>query len=363
MSNFFRLPDNLADLPPPAAERLEVARRAVLDWLMAHDYELLIPPLAEYAESLSADDKDLQLDIFQMTDTLSGRTLGIRADHTPQIARFDAFAGGDKNAVRRLCYCGPALRTRPPQPWKQREVMQIGAEIFNAPVPAGDWEVVRLAVGALLAAGMKNIAIDLGHAGVLGRLLHDFSAEARAAVCRHLARQDSAAVSAKAGEVAIKLNALARLHGGCDVIAEARALLPECADLFAELMFVADKLRCENFDVGINFSEVGGYGYHTGVVFSLHGDNFIAARGGRYDRPDFRAAAGFSMDLREIVEHLPPLSLPAPISCPLDDSPAWRAAVEALRQQKRRLRFVLNTADAVPPILEKHGDEWKVRES
>jgi ATP phosphoribosyltransferase regulatory subunit len=361
-----RLPDNFSDLPPAAAAQLEKARRAVLDWLATHNYALFIPSLAEYAESLTADDENLQLDIFKMTDTLSGRTLGIRADHTPQIARFDAFTYDNNNGVQRLCYCGPALRTRPPQPWKQREIMQIGAEIFNASTPQADWEIAYLAIGALRVAGMTNIAVELGHIGVLHQLLSDIpelSNSSRATLCCHIARQDAAAVQAVAGTQATNIMALAQISGGIEAIAHARTLLPAATSLLDELEYVAELLIREGADVGINFGEIGGYGYHTGVVFSLHGDNFVAARGGRYDRIGFRPAAGFSMDLREIVEHLPALVANTVVNCPLvADDDSWLAAVSILRQE-RHLRFVHTDEKTPPPVLEKCNGVWKVRET
>ena len=364
MSDFLRLPDHLSDLSPPAAGRLEHLRRIVLDYLLAHDYQLHLPALAEHVEVLAAGDENLELDIFKMTDTLSGRTLGIRADHTPQIARFDAATGG---APRRLCYCGPALRTRPPQPWKQREIMQIGGEIFDLPPPAADWEIIRLAVGALRAAGIDDIAIDLGHAGLLHSLLGDSqSAAQRAALCRRLERRDTAMLQEKTattGHLLRLLNAT-----GESAIAQARAIATEAgigADMLAPLSFVFQQLRAEGFDVRVDFSEIGGYGYHTGIVFAIYGRDFIAARGGRYDRPGFRPAVGFSMDLREITAHLPPLPPPPPpVACPLaTDDKTWFAAIENLYRQNRRLCFAAAASTPSPPVLEKHGDLWQVRET
>lgn len=364
MTKFFRLPDHISDLPPPAAARLECARRAALDCLLAHDYALHIPALAEYADTLSAGDETLQLDIFKMTDTISGRTLGIRADHTPQTARFDAARGGD--APRRLCYCGPALRTRPPQPWKCREIMQLGAEIFNLPSPAAEWEIIRLAAMATAAAGIDDIAIDIGHAGIINLLLGDFAPARRATLCRHISRHDIAVLQEKAGAAAPPLIALLQAE---DAPQDARKIIAaaglDAGAMFDELEEIVAMLRAEGFDVKINFGEIGGYGYHTGVVFSIYADTFVAARGGRYDRPEFRPAVGFSMDLREIVEHLPPAkSPPAAVAChPQTQDPAWRAAVATLRAQNRRLRFAAANETLPPPLLEKIDGAWKVRES
>lgn len=363
MTKFFRLPDNLSDLPPPVAARIESARRGALDFLRAHDYALHTPALAEYADALGAEDEELSRDIFKMTDTLSGQTLGIRADHTPQTARFDAALGGD--APRRLCYCGPALRTRPPQPWKEREIMQLGAEIFNMPPPLAEWEIMHLAAGALAAAGVSDIAADIGHAGILNLLLEKCPPEKRASLHRHISRRDIAVLYEQAGDAAGPLATLLDDAEG----AKSRQIIAAAGGgkMLDELDEIAAMLRAENADIHINFAETGGYGYHTGAVFRLYGESFVAARGGRYDRPQFRPAAGFSVNLREIAAHLPPADsetavAPPPVACrPQPQDPEWRAAVAALRKQNRRLRFV--AADAPPPVLEKTGDKWQVRDS
>ena len=357
MTKFFRLPDHISDLSPPAAARLENARRTTLDFLCAHDYALYMPALAEYAENLAAEDEDLQLDIFKMTDTMSGRILGIRADHTPQTARFDAVLGGD--SPRRLCYCGPALRTRPPQPWKGREIMQLGAEIFNLPPPMAEWEVIRLAAGALKSAGVAEIAADIGHAGIINLLLAQFPPARRAVLYRHIARRDIAVLCEQAGDAARPLAMLLDNPGST----QSRQIVINAGGekMLNELDEVAEMLRAEDLDININFGEIGGYGYHTGMVFSMYGSDFIAACGGRYDRPGFRPAVGFSTDLREVVARLSPPENPAAIKCiPHPQDPEWCAAVESLRQQNRRLRFV--AAASSPPVLKKIGNKWKICE-
>lgn len=345
MRKFLRLPEHLTDLPPPAAARLERARRAALDWLTAHDYQLHIPALAEYADSLAAEDETLELDIFKMTDTLSGRTLGIRADHTPQTARFDAAQSA--SAPRRLCYCGPALRTRPPQPWKRRELMQLGAEIFNLPPPMAEWEIIRLAIGSLSAAGIDDVAADIGHAGIVRLFLEQLPRQHRAALSRQMSRLDAAAMlerTADARHLADLLRAQDDLNAVRKIADKAKV---DAAKMLDDLEQIIKLLRAEKFDVRINFAETGGYGYHTGAVFCIYGPDFAAARGGRYDRPGFRPAVGFSLDLREIVEHLPAEEDAAPpVLCrPQADDPSWFAAVDKLRAQNRRVRFVVDVGD------------------
>ena len=100
------LPENVEDVLPPQAWRMEDMRRALLDLFRSHGYQLVIPPLMEYVESLlTGVGADLDLKTFKLVDQLSGRLMGLRADITPQVARIDAHLLIAK-AVTRLCYCG-----------------------------------------------------------------------------------------------------------------------------------------------------------------------------------------------------------------------------------------------------------------
>ena len=363
MNKNSRLPEYLNDAPPIMARRIETARNKALQWLFAHSYQLIIPPLVEYAESLTANDEDLSHDIFKMTDTLSGQTLGIRADHTPQTARFDAAINSDES--RRLCYCGPALRTRPAQPWKQREIMQLGAEIFNAPSSDADWEILYLANGTLTAIGVKDIAITIGHAGLIHLLLgEEFSDNERAALYRHFSRQDTAILADKIGARARSLIDLLNINGDIKKAYE----IVRRAGLGGESMLdniaaTVAKLQMENVDIAIDFSEIGGYGYHTGMVFSLYAGSHVAARGGRYDRNGYRPAVGFSIDLREIASLLPAPDDPRiPISCPPPTDDLWFKAIAKLHAENRPLRFI-SESNPPAPALEKSDNGWKVKES
>src|SRR3972149_10416244 len=107
------LPEYIEAPPPPEAARIERLRRDVLDLYRTHGYELVMPPLLEYVESLlTGTGHDLDLQTFKLVDRLSGRLLGVRADITPQGARIDAHLMNRKG-VTRLCYTGSVLHTLP----------------------------------------------------------------------------------------------------------------------------------------------------------------------------------------------------------------------------------------------------------
>ena len=160
------LPEYIEDILPPEAARIERLRRDVLDLFRTHGYELVMPPLLEYVESLlTGTGHDLDLRTFKLVDQLSGRMMGLRADITPQVARIDAHLLNRKG-VTRLCYCGSVLHALPASPGGTRELIQIGAEIYGEPSVAGDLEIQALLTRALAAAGVRGARMDIGHVAV-----------------------------------------------------------------------------------------------------------------------------------------------------------------------------------------------------
>ena len=363
------IPDCLDDIPPPLAEVIERSRAAALACLGRHDYRLIIPPLAEYLETLTAGDADLDLQTFKMTDTLSGRTLGIRADQTPQIARY--AANDPARRPRRYCYCGPVLRTRATQPWASRESLQLGAELFGLSAPAGDWEILTLALGVLEEIGIRDLCVDIGHAGLFAQLAGGVESKWHGALMRQIGHRDQPGVDSlvEAGVLspatAAAMHILIETHGEPAALETARQRLSATAgdEVFDQVAFVSRQLAAAGIDIGINFSDLGTYGYHTGIVFTVYGGGDMVARGGRYRTAAGDEGAGFGIDLRQVCNQLETPPSPSAVSVPLvGDDAGWRAAVGALRADNRRVCFVEAGASLDPPLLEKQGGEWRVRE-
>lgn len=376
----FSRPEHLDDLAPPQAAAIAHCRARALEWLAAHDYQLVIPPLADYLETLTGGDEDLNRQTFKITDTLSGRTLGIRADQTPQIARFDAGLH-EKPAVRRYCYCGATLRTTPPQPWQGREGLQLGAELFGAPAGGGDWEIASVAMGALRAmgldAGAEDLCMDVGHAGLFAEITAPLPPALRQALTQEVGLRDAAAVRARtargdlSAETGAALLQLTQGSGGAEVLAAARPVLSAAHATLAPALDVLDEVQqrlvAEGYDCGISLSDLGSYGYHSGVVFSIYARDRLIARGGRYQQRNGDEGTGFSIDLRAVYPLIPAPESAAAVNVPWQPALAadaqWRAAVDALRAQNRRLRFVYDApGDLPPPALQQDGKKWTVRE-
>src|SRR3954453_237083 len=172
------LPDHIADVLPSEARHIEELRRELLDTARGYGYELVMPPLLEHLESLlSGTGEALDLQTFKLVDQLSGRSMGLRADTTPQVARIDAHLL-NRAGVARLCYCGPVLHTRPDRPYASREPLQFGAEIYGHAGLEADLEVLLLALDCLKATRVGNLTVDMADVRIVRSLLAGVAVDA-----------------------------------------------------------------------------------------------------------------------------------------------------------------------------------------
>jgi len=352
------LPDGIAEILPADALQIETLRRHLLDLYHSWGYELVIPPMLEFTESLLIGmGHDLELSTFKVTDQLSGRTLGIRADITPQAARIDAHSF-PRAGANRLCYAGHVLHTRPRTAMGSRAPIQIGAELYGVESLQADIEVISLMLESLQIAGIEQIHLDLGHVAIY-RSLADaagLDAEQRRELFALLQSKASADVqnwvqdNVPEPRAAAWLRALPRLAGGRDCLARARDLFTgapaELGAALADLQRVAESLanRYPAVELFFDLSEVRGYDYETGLVFAAYtpGHGQALANGGRYngigavfgrDRP----ATGFSSDLVSLntlgrAAGLEGGAILAPLAEGAEGETLWRA-VEKLRRR------------------------------
>ena len=359
MSSAWLLPEHIADVLPAEARRIEELRRQWLDLARGYGFELVMPPMLEYLDSLlSGTGRELDLKTFKLVDQLSGRTLGLRADTTPQVARIDAHLL-NREGVTRLCYCGPALHTRPTGLHTTRELLQFGAEIFGHAGLEADLEVQELALDGLAAIGARSLTIDLGDARVVRSVLAGVPLDAAALtdVVAALTAKDGSAVQALTrhcpAEARAGLEALLDLYGGDEVLAEARRRLPARAPIAAaldDLAWLARHLRQSNPEVTIGFdlSDMSGYAYYSGVRFAVYGAGSTNAlvRGGRYDEVGAvfgrnRPAVGCSLDLKALTAVAPLASPSAAVRAPWGEDATLRAAVRRLRAQGETVVCIL----------------------
>ena len=314
------LPEYVEDILPAEAARIEALRRKILDLFFARKFELVIPPLLEYMDSLlTGTGHDLDVRTFKVVDQYSGRMMGVRADITPQVARIDAHLLNRKG-VTRLCYCGSVLHTRPASPGATREPIQIGAEIYGEAGAAADLEILRLLCAALKAAGARRARIDIGHVAVFRSLVRagGVDAETESALFSALQRKDVPELKARTkklpGRTRDALLLLPELYGGEEVLLLAEKKLPRLEGLNKALKTLRALAKACPIPASFDLAELRGYHYHSGVVFDAYCDGgaspasgaVLIARGGRYDEVGkafgrARPATGFSIDLRSLA--------------------------------------------------------------
>jgi ATP phosphoribosyltransferase regulatory subunit len=359
-SSSWQLPDQIADVLPSEARHIEELRRMLLDAARGYCYELVMPPLLEHLESLlTGTGEALGLQTFKLVDQLSGRTLGLRADSTPQVARIDAHLL-NRQGVTRLCYCGPVLHTRADRPHATREPLQFGAEIFGHAGLEADLEVQCLAIEALRAAGFGPLQLDMADVRIVNALLSGatLSSAALGRIHAALADKDAAELAAllraQAGlsaKAVAGLQALPQLYGDRSVLAEARRALAGIEGVAAaldELERLDQQLAglYPQLSLSFDLADLRGYAYYSGIRFAIYGSGEELARGGRYDEVGAvfgrkRPAAGFSLDLKELVSVLPARALRPAVRAPWGADPHLRRAIAGLRAEGQTVVCVL----------------------
>jgi ATP phosphoribosyltransferase regulatory subunit len=372
------LPEAIEDLLPDEAGQVEALRRRLLDEFARNGYQLVAPPLLEYVESLlTGSGHDLDLRTFKLVDQLSGRTVGVRADITPQVARIDAHLL-NRSGVTRLCYCGSVLHALPAGLLASREPLQLGAELYGHAGPEADSEVIRLLARALQQAALPATRIDLGHVGI-------FRALARQAALPEDGERDLfAALQAKdvpsigeltagvAEPVRSALLTLPECYGGPEVLDLAARRLPALPEITAALD-VLRRLAADLADlpVGFDLSDLRGYHYHSGVVFAAYcsGSPGAVALGGRYDQVGHsfgrgRPATGFSMDLRQVARLAPRPEMGGAILAPWPEAPELHEEVIRLRDRGETVVLALPGHDGTwreagcDRRLVRRGNQW-----
>lgn len=357
------LPDFIQDALPAEAADIERLRRLMLDNFRVRGYQLVMPPLLEYLDSLTTGaGQDLKLKTFKLVDQLSGRTMGVRADMTPQVARIDAHLL-NHTGVTRLCYCGSVLHTLPSTLTATREPLQLGAEIYGHAGIEADAEIIRLLADVMTLADVPAARIDVGHVGLFRALAADagLMPESEEELFDLLQAKDVPGLHDLLVNVPeptrSALLALPGLYGGDEVLGRAAETLPRLPEVRAALADLAQlQSRLGDLPLSFDLADLRGYHYHSGVVFAAYAGGSAAALalGGRYDSVGEafgrgRPATGFSLDLRQFARRDGSAPPAGAILAPSSGDAALAALVADLRASGE---IVINE-------LPGHAGTWK----
>ena len=384
------LPEGIEEVLPEQAKRLEQLRRKLLDTYESWGYDLVIPPFIEYLESLlTGTGNDLDLQTFKLTDQLTGRLMGVRADMTPQVARIDAHQL-NRETPTRLCYIGTVLHTRSDGFAGSRSPLQVGAELYGHAGIESDVEVMSLMLETLAISGVETPFVDLGHVGIYRELVKQagLDKEQEVTLFDSLQRKANTEISAYLkdwkldSKIAAAIAALTRLNGDESILSEAKTVLKNTgkgvSNALDELTNIAALLKSRLPEVKVHYdlAELRGYHYHTGTVFAAYvaGRGQAVALGGRYDDIGevfgrARPATGFSTDLKTLLSlSTHKNNQVAAIYAPADNDAELQKLVSELRQQGEKVISALpgQTGSAKDMgcnrELVKEGSAWKVKE-
>ena len=383
--NRWLLPEDIADVLPAEARKVETLRRSILDLYQSYGYELVAPPILEFLDSLlTGTGSDLNLQTFKLVDQLSGRTLGLRADITPQVARIDAHLL-NRAGVTRLCYAGSVAHARTPVGSSAREDLQLGAEIYGCATWEADFEAITLLLKTLSIGGLEKVYLDLSHAGILAGILADQNLDKETIETLYglLQTKDRPRLSKWAtclpANTSAALMALTELNGPCaEVISKAKKVLPKHAAIDQALAdlerLVAAASSASGLELSIDLADLRGYQYHSGVMFAAYIDKLPQpiARGGRYDHVGqafgrSRPATGFSLDLLTLANLSPLQVRKQVIAAPWIDDAALNQAIAKLRSAGEVVIQVMagETVEAAEYVcdreLVKQGSSWEVK--
>ena len=392
-NNRWLLPDGVQETLPPDAQAVEHLRRKILQTYSSWGYDLVMPAMIEYIDSLlTGTAHSLDRKTFALVDQISGKQMGVRSDMTPQVARIDAHLLADSERsqrVTRLCYCGHLLHAQGDGITSSRTPLQIGAEIFGNSTIAADVEVVSLMVTTLHSVDLKNASIDIGHVGIFRNLVRTTSLDNQQEnrLFDMLQRKAIPELQTYLQQLPLsdllrdQIFQLALLNGDVSILDEARRIYADCVDELHQsldhVQAVVDAVQNKFVDTLIHcdLSELRGYSYHTGLVFSafLPGQGKEIARGGRYDDigevfGNARPATGFSADLLALYQLSSQADkVPPGILAPHSDDPALEAMIQSLRKDGQRV--IVDLTGGSCSALEQHcnsvlthqGDGWVVQ--
>ena len=385
------LPQGIEEALPAEAAQLETLRRQILDTYASWGYQLVIPPTVDYLDSLlTGTGADLDLQTFKLIDQMTGKSLGVRADMTPQVARIDAHHLTSE--ISRLCYMGTVLHTRPDGFAGSRSPIQVGAELYGHAGIESDVEVIELMLRTLTMAGLDQVYLDLGHVGIYRSLARQaaLNPQQEADLFNMMQRKalpeikDFVAEQDIDEEVSEMIIQLPELNGDEKIIDKAIDVLKNASD---DVLLALDylkqvtrvlKSRVSDLNLHFDLAELRGYHFHTGVVFTafVSGQGQEVARGGRYDEIGevfgrSRPATGFSTDLKTLINlgAKSPTETQKSILAPSDADGELQKLIELLRQEGECVIRLLpgQKSDAVAMncnrIIQKTEDKWHVVEA
>ena len=348
MSNW-QLPEGIDELTGEQAVTFESIRRRLLDLYQSWGYELVVPPMVEYIESLILTSNSVDQKTFKFLDSSSGRMLGVHSDITPQIARFDSKRS-KPDKTDRYCYINAILKTKADDFYTTRSPIQAGAELYGYKGIAADIEVIELMVASLSILNIQGLTLSLGNTAIFNALCEATELDKQdIATLRDIFKRKSIPdldtfLADHAIKEADKFSALISLDGDDQVLDRALKVFadfPSVVEAINDLIKLNKVFNGNGVNLMFDLGEVKAYEYHNGIVFAAYHPSYskALAQGGRYNglSQSFgvsRDATGFSFDLKFLIQNQKSNPIKSKIlNVPTSDDPELKAFINDLRLQ------------------------------
>ena len=374
MSNW-QLPEGIDELTGDSAITFEVSRRSLLDLYQSWGYNIVVPPMIEYSDTLVLNSDSIDDKTFKFLDSASARMLGVHSDITPQIARIDS-QNAELNSISRYCYINAILQTKADDFYASRSPIQAGAELYGHKGIDADIEVIVLMLSSLELLNISNITLSLGNTAIFNALCLSANLESKEiAALRDIFRRKSlpdleSFLKNTNIKEADKFKSLISLDGDEKILKKASSIfksIPAIVDAINDLSKLNDFFKEQSIDLMFDLGEVKAYEYHDGIVFAAYSDKFskAIAQGGRYDGlskafDSDREATGFSFDLKFLIHQKENLIKKNKVlNAPNIDNPELIQFLKDLRAKGNVIQTDLNDSTEVDFIQE--NGKWKLK--
>ena len=350
--NNWQLPEGIDELTGEQAVTFESIRRRLLDLYQSWGYELVVPPMVEYVESLILTSNSVDQKTFKFLDSSSGRMLGVHSDITPQIARIDSKRS-KPDKTDRYCYINAILQTKADDFYASRSPIQAGAELYGYKGIEADIEVIELMLASLSILNTQGLTLSLGNTAIFNALCEATELDKQdIEILRNIFKRKSVPdldtfLKDNAIKGADKFSALISLDGDDQVLDRALnvfADFPSVVEAINDLIKLNKVFNGNGVNLMFDLGEVKAYEYHNGVVFAAYHPSYskALAQGGRYNGLSqslgvSRDATGFSFDLKFLIQNQKSNSIISKVSkvlnVPTSDDPELKAFINDLRLQ------------------------------
>ena len=375
MSNW-QLPEGIDELTGDQANAFESARRDLLDLYQSWGYDIVVPPMIEYADNLVLNSKSVDDKTFKFLDSVSARMLGVHADITPQIARIDSKRVNSEE-IKRYCYINAILQTKADDFYASRSPIQAGIELYGFKGIDADIEVIVLMLSSLRLLNISTPTLSLGNTAIFNALCDSAHLNINDKVAlRDIFKRKSIPdldnfLSQNQIKESNKFKSLISLDGDEKILDEALEVfkdMPTIIDAIDDLRKLNDFFKDYDTELMFDLGEVKAYEYHDGIVFAAYSEKYskAIAQGGRYDglSQSFdspREATGFSFDLKFLIhQQAIGLNNKKVLNAPNIANPDFIELINQLRAQGHIIRTDLKGSNEVDFVNE--NGKWKLKE-